>query len=324
MKDNLDIDKLFKDKFESFEPTVNPKVWQNVAGAMGSGAASTSTGLAVWLKGVIIGGVAASTISVGAWMYFNDNDATIEKETVKSKPLNSVLVDVNGTESSTDLKLQSEDLAQNINSDLMVGIDHIDEEKPELTVEITEKTPLESVNDMTETNHNQSVDDNDNKSLPAHIEGKDEVTDNSDQGVVVKQDANIDTPTSEKTEELVEDVNLVDSEPSLDKLEDNLPIEPMVEIEEESFIKVIPNVITPNEDGVNDQFFIEAENIEEFYIMIYSQFNVKLFESTQADFRWDGYDMKGQKVPKGTYYYLIKAIGEDKEPYSLPGQLTIR
>ena len=30
MKENLDIEKLFKDKFENFEADVNPNLWNNI------------------------------------------------------------------------------------------------------------------------------------------------------------------------------------------------------------------------------------------------------------------------------------------------------
>ncbi len=57
MKDNLDIEKLFKEKFENFEGPVNPQVWTNVSSAVGSGAkvVAAKTGLSLLTKVIIIG-----------------------------------------------------------------------------------------------------------------------------------------------------------------------------------------------------------------------------------------------------------------------------
>lgn len=71
---------------------------------------------------------------------------------------------------------------------------------------------------------------------------------------------------------------------------------------------IIPNVFTPNSDGINDQFYIPNSGVKEFYIEIYDRWGLKMFETTSSEIRWDGRTMAGKQAPDGTYYFVLKAI----------------
>ena len=79
----------------------------------------------------------------------------------------------------------------------------------------------------------------------------------------------------------------------------------------------IPNVFTPNNDGVNDYFYIE--NLEYFpgsYFIVYNRWGKKVFESNDYGTQcaslndsgcWDGRDaMTGSDCAEGTYFYVLK------------------
>lgn len=69
-------------------------------------------------------------------------------------------------------------------------------------------------------------------------------------------------------------------------------------------ILLIPNIITPNGDGLNDVF--EVQNFpENAVIIIYNRWGVLLFESNTPDNFWDGRTKSGTLVPGGVYYYII-------------------
>ncbi len=73
---------------------------------------------------------------------------------------------------------------------------------------------------------------------------------------------------------------------------------------------VIHNVITPNGDGVNDTWIIDC--IEDFPYNNVEIFNrwgdkVNAFENyDNADRVWKGTDFKGELLPDGTYFYVLK------------------
>lgn len=67
----------------------------------------------------------------------------------------------------------------------------------------------------------------------------------------------------------------------------------------------VPNVITPNNDNLND-FFYPVINCEydEYHIVIYNRWGQLLFESFNQDEKWNG-KYKNQEVADGVYFYLI-------------------
>lgn len=70
---------------------------------------------------------------------------------------------------------------------------------------------------------------------------------------------------------------------------------------------VVPNVFTPNGDGVNDNFHIKYENRpESFSISVFTRSGVKVFSSYNPDFYWDG---NGNCA--GVYFYMIKYLYGD-------------
>ena len=82
----------------------------------------------------------------------------------------------------------------------------------------------------------------------------------------------------------------------------------------------IPNVFTPNGDGVNDTW--EIVNIEMFpaaEVRIFNRWGQQLFSSKGYAEPWDG-SYRGHFVPAGTYMYVIDLFN-DEEPYK--GAVTI-
>lgn len=82
------------------------------------------------------------------------------------------------------------------------------------------------------------------------------------------------------------------------------------------------NIITPNGDNLNDSFRVDYENIIEYDIKIYNRWGEKMYESKDVSQAWDG-SFNGEKLPPGTYYYLLNAKGADFKEYSVNGTITV-
>lgn len=69
----------------------------------------------------------------------------------------------------------------------------------------------------------------------------------------------------------------------------------------------IPNVFTPNGDGINDVFKINlsGENLINFNVSIYDRWGILVFASSSINNKWDGRTTSGLKVVSGTYFYVI-------------------
>ncbi|RYZ25837.1 MAG: gliding motility-associated C-terminal domain-containing protein, partial [Chitinophagaceae bacterium] len=68
---------------------------------------------------------------------------------------------------------------------------------------------------------------------------------------------------------------------------------------------VIPNVFSPNGDGINDKWEVKyLESYPGATVEIYNRYGQKVFQSIGYATPWDG-TYKGNQVPAGTYYYII-------------------
>ncbi|MBA3663732.1 MAG: gliding motility-associated C-terminal domain-containing protein [Bacteroidetes bacterium] len=87
--------------------------------------------------------------------------------------------------------------------------------------------------------------------------------------------------------------------------------------------QLIPNIISPNNDGKNDFWRLDFINV--FYpkaeIEIYNRWGEQLFKSTGYSNAWDG-SYKGSPLPVGAYYYTINLNDSpDSKPYK--GTVTL-
>ncbi len=69
----------------------------------------------------------------------------------------------------------------------------------------------------------------------------------------------------------------------------------------------IPNVFTPDGDGLNDVFLVKGNNLDYYRISIFNRWGQLLFEGDKNN-NWDGSDANGKLVPDGTYVYLIEVV----------------
>ncbi len=65
----------------------------------------------------------------------------------------------------------------------------------------------------------------------------------------------------------------------------------------------IPNIFTPNNDGVND--FLSVENIEELNFTVRNRWGIIVFESTAKQIEWNGKNEAGKEVDEGIYFATL-------------------
>ncbi|KJS06830.1 MAG: hypothetical protein VR77_03160, partial [Flavobacteriales bacterium BRH_c54] len=68
---------------------------------------------------------------------------------------------------------------------------------------------------------------------------------------------------------------------------------------------IIPNVFTPNQDGVNDGFNFSGGCLNAVNKKIYNRWGQLLFESNQIAEEWNGRMTSGEEAPEGTYFYIF-------------------
>ena len=90
----------------------------------------------------------------------------------------------------------------------------------------------------------------------------------------------------------------------------------------------VPNVFSPNGDGVNDEFKVAYQSLTTFRARVYSIHGRLLHEWTDPAKGWDG-TIGGNPAAEGTYYYVIEATGDDYDEdgkqikYKLKGDINL-
>lgn len=85
----------------------------------------------------------------------------------------------------------------------------------------------------------------------------------------------------------------------------------------------LPNVFTPNHDGVNDVFRPICKGIKELHVMVHNRLGILVYEWTTVNGFWDGYSISGIACDEGTYYVIAEGKGFDNKSFSLRGSLSL-
>jgi len=73
----------------------------------------------------------------------------------------------------------------------------------------------------------------------------------------------------------------------------------------------IPNIFTPNNDNVNDEFKIR-ELPDQFNLQVFNRWGNMVFETSERQDFWKGENENGKLVSAGTYFYILQLVEENK------------
>jgi len=88
-----------------------------------------------------------------------------------------------------------------------------------------------------------------------------------------------------------------------------------------SYLK-IPNVFTPNGDGINDIWKVSYRSLTYFNCRIFNRQGHEVFRFSDPDKGWDG-KRDGKIIKPGVYFYIIQATGSDGIHYNKSGDINI-
>jgi gliding motility-associated-like protein len=71
--------------------------------------------------------------------------------------------------------------------------------------------------------------------------------------------------------------------------------------------EIIPNIITPNDDGLNDTFQPEWALGYRRQLTVFNRWGVQVFETTDARNGWNA-KLNGEPATEGVYYYILTAV----------------
>jgi gliding motility-associated-like protein len=84
----------------------------------------------------------------------------------------------------------------------------------------------------------------------------------------------------------------------------------------------VPNVFTPNGDGINDNFIVESKSLRILSVEVFSQSGLKVYSfygEGEILSQWKGWDgnvnSSSVKASPGIYFYIVRAYGWDDISY---------
>lgn len=87
---------------------------------------------------------------------------------------------------------------------------------------------------------------------------------------------------------------------------------------------IIPNVISPNNDGINDVFILpEYEFLFQEKVVIYSRWGNEVAVLNSTNPFWTGNTISDQNVHSGTYFYIFSATTEEGKIIYKKGTLSV-
>jgi gliding motility-associated-like protein len=77
---------------------------------------------------------------------------------------------------------------------------------------------------------------------------------------------------------------------------------------------VIPNVFSPNGDGINDELLFNYYGNAFYQIAVYDRWGKQIFNTTDKNAMWNGKTGSGADVPEGVYYVSVRIVGDEAIP----------
>lgn len=282
MKENKDIsafDDIFKQQLENASATPPAGVWEGISSSLAStGAATVTTAVvktALWVK-IGIGVIAAAAIASVVYIAGQKNETALQAPVkVSEQAQESVLPQERNAEINDISEIINPAPSEKTGDKQAVSKTDIVskyEDAPEVGIVPPAKTDEQA---PVEYKINLQKEEK-----PLEMKGKEQP---------VKADSKVSPAEADP---------IAKSETPLRKVD--------------SSVITVPNVFTPDGDGINDDYKILIRGEESVRIIIYDINETNIFETTNKYLGWNCTKLNGEPYPAGTY--IVKVI------YKFPGK----
>tara|TARA_R110002072_G_scaffold303134_1_gene495184 strand:- start:6325 stop:7224 length:900 start_codon:yes stop_codon:yes gene_type:complete len=282
LKDKDQIQELFSKKLENFETEVNPALWEGIASKITSQTAVTSTGISVFVK-TVVGVISVAVITTLVILGINASQESIKVTSVKrikgeEQNKNNIAHERTSpvfaptlSKTETEIALEKEQVADSPQKNTTTIEGAFSEEQQ--TKAVTKKNDMTGV--LTQRKTQKKTENKRHASSP--------VSDSMESFV----DKTVDNTKNKNQEQIKTTEHGGETKTTA--------------------ITKMPNIFSPNNDGNNDLFFIESDELTDFNLIVLNNNNKTVFQSSNPKFKWNGLDINGLPIQKGRYVYFITA-----------------
>lgn len=285
MRDKDYIEELFSKSLGEHQTGVRPEIWSAIQSKMAT-ASVASTAAATASKSLLVKGIiglgSLAVIGIGSYIYFNNNENSTSGKQAHENEKQII--------SSEDPAVKNENTIQSDNKSSGESVKE-DSYLPYFTPVVTK-----DISNNNTTAHTSTL-ENEVENTEAPVKS----------GVSVSNEEIKKESGGNAKEEIKQVVSPEPIKEPVNNTAANTAGKP-----KQGYVKPwnAANVFTPNNDGINDFFFLETGGeLKEFSITILDKDNKVVYRSEDTRFKWDGTNyLTGEKVPDGNYSYIIYAV----------------
>jgi hypothetical protein len=351
VKDNLNIEQLFRDKFSSFEGEVSPNAWANIQQGLSTGAV-VKTGLSTALKTALISGSIVAASVVGFYLFSGDDQQEKTQEpisnTIPVEPSQLAQTDLSNDEIAANTTNNVNNSVVNTNGTANPSVDirnsgsavgHITPDGSFLagggivTPNGSDPGTSATVNPPDKVVINGDVQSTQENPLTASISANEKgdllyeftVSGENIKSVLWNYGDGLVGQGEEVSHKYRKPGKYVVEATIVGTNGETIKQSTSIEIIAKSKLDVEANFITQNNDGQNDYFLMKNVNeIETFSIIITDKNGLPVWQSDDVNFKWFGTFKSGDMVDKGVYLYQYFGRGVDGVEYPGRGSITVK
>ncbi len=285
MMEKDDIKDLFAKSLSEHQIPVDPSLWATVSSSLATSAAKT--GIGIFAKSII--GISAVTIAVVTTYFVYLNSSEVDSQS--KKPI-----------------IQSVDRQQQDNKPAIESLVFQDDKngttKTDLNRTSTELQADHYPNHVHSTPQIQEIDDSELPNAIIHLSPLSSTSNRPVSNTVSAENLHQNQNAQAVTTAVVHYPHITAQPEATTLAPKRATTKP-----------TLPNIFTPNGDGQNDLLLIDWKGLEvsDFSLVVLSSNNQVVYRSNNPEFRWDGTDLGGEKLPRGFYIYFVTTqIDNDK------------
>jgi len=97
----------------------------------------------------------------------------------------------------------------------------------------------------------------------------------------------------------------------------------LISVDSCMYTAYLPNTFTPNNDGINDEYFIKGECIRFIQVYIYNRWGAEVYSWEDINGTWKGQSHTDAAVPEGTYVYVADVLDYNGKDHHYTGMITL-
>lgn len=94
-------------------------------------------------------------------------------------------------------------------------------------------------------------------------------------------------------------------------------------IVDEPVMVTVPNIFSPNGDGINDEFEVVTSGVTSLSMDIFNRWGQKVYSIGSVTGKWNGKLNNGHDASEGTYFYALIAKSYDGKEFKKQGSITV-